>query len=217
MATLALNSAFLIMERQTTSRGDDSRAQIVVPFERMGVEKTDEELMLAYAQGDVRAFDALYARRRGMLYRFILRSVPDRASADELYQETWSRLIASRTRYRVESKFSTWLLQIAHNLIVDSFRRARPQAGAEETETVLRELDVPESDRPEQVLSEFEQRRRLQLALEALPCEQREAFLLRVESGLGLEEIAAITSAGHETVKSRLRYAFAKLREKLNE
>jgi len=183
----------------------------------MGVEKTDEELMLAYAQGDVRAFDALYGRQRGMLYRFILRSVSDRATADELYQETWSRLIASRTRYRVEARFSTWLLQIAHNLIVDSFRRARPQAGAEETETVMRELGAPEADRPEQVLGEFEQRRRLQVALEGLPSEQREAFLLRVESGLGLEEIAAVTGAGHETVKSRLRYAFAKIREKLNE
>ena len=173
--------------------------------------------MLAYAQGDVSAFDALYARQRGPLYRFILRSVADRAGADELFQETWSRMIASRTRYRVESKFSTWLLQIAHNLIVDSFRRARPQAGPEETENVLAELDAPETERPEQVLSEFEQRRRLQLALEGLPSEQREAFLLRVESGLGLEEIAAVTGAGHETVKSRLRYAFAKIREKFSE
>jgi RNA polymerase sigma-70 factor, ECF subfamily len=183
----------------------------------MGDGRTDEELMLAYAQGDVRAFDQLYERQRGMLYRFILRSVADRASADELYQETWSRLIASRTRYRVEAKFSTWLLQIAHNLIVDSFRRSRPQAGPEETETLIRELDAPESERPERVLGEFEERRRLQLALEALPSEQREAFLLRIEGGLGLEEIAALTGAGHETVKSRLRYAFAKIREKLAE
>lgn len=217
MATSAINPAFVTFDRASVAQQDDSRARIVVPFKRMGVEKTDEELMLAYAQGDVRAFDALYGRQRGMLYRFILRSVSDRATADELYQETWSRLIASRTRYRVEARFSTWLLQIAHNLIVDSFRRARPQAGAEETETVMRELGAPEADRPEQVLGEFEQRRRLQVALESLPSEQREAFLLRVESGLGLEEIAAVTGAGHETVKSRLRYAFAKIREKLNE
>ncbi|HEX6832706.1 MAG TPA: RNA polymerase sigma factor [Rudaea sp.] len=179
----------------------------------MGAETTDEELMLAYANGDVRAFDALYQRQRGMLYRFILRSVTDRAAADELFQETWSRLIASRTRYRVEAKFTTWLLQIAHNLIVDSFRRTRPQAGAEETDEVMRELQIAETERPEQVLSEFEQRRRLQRALEALPSHQREAFLLRMEAGLGLDEIAAVTGAGHETVKSRLRYAFAKIRE----
>lgn len=183
----------------------------------MGEEYSDEKLMLAYAGGDLRAFDTLYARSRGLLYRFILRSVQDRASADELFQETWSRLIASRERYRVEAKFSTWLLQIAHNLIIDGFRRARPQAGAEETENVLRELDVPEHERPEQVLSEFEQRRRLQLALDGLPDEQREAFLLRVEGALGLAEIAQITGAGQETVKSRLRYAFAKIREKFAE
>ena len=173
---------------------------------------TDEELMLAYAHGDVRAFDALYQRQRGMLYRFILRSVRDRASADEVFQETWSRLIASSSRYRVESKFSTWLLQIAHNLIVDTFRRARPQAGPEETEAVFRELDAPETERPEHVLSEFEQRRRLQLALEELPEEQRVAFLLRIEGGLGLDEIGEITGAGRETVKSRLRYALARIR-----
>ena len=217
MIALAIDATFTFLERSAVPPKRDSSAQIIVPFMNMGADRTDEELMLAYAQGDVRAFDALYQRQRGTLYRFILRSVNDRASADELFQETWSRLIASRTRYRVESKFSTWLLQIAHNLIVDSFRRARPQAGTEETETVMRELDAPESDRPEPVLSDFEQRRRLQLALEALPSEQREAFLLRVESGLGLEEIAAVTGAGHETVKSRLRYAFAKLREKLAE
>ena len=180
----------------------------------MGVEKTDENLMLAYARGDTRAFDELYARTRGMLYRYILRSVTDRAGADELFQETWARLVASRTRYRVEAKFTTWLLQIAHNLIIDSFRRARPQAGAEETEAVFRELDAPESERPEQLLGEFEQRRRLQLVLDALPAEQREAFLLRVEGGLSLEEISTLTGAGHETVKSRLRYALAKIREK---
>src|SRR5262249_26239243 len=65
------------------------RRRFAVRFAPMGAEKPDEELMLAYAQGDVRAFDALYQRQRGMLYRFILRSVPDRASADELFQETW--------------------------------------------------------------------------------------------------------------------------------
>lgn len=180
-------------------------------------DRTDEELMLAYARSDMRAFDALYARCRGMLYRYILRSIGDRTIAEELFQDTWNRVIASRARYRVEAKFTTWLLQIAHNLIVDALRRTRPRAGAEETETVLRELDAPESERPEQVLGEFEQRRRLQLVLDALPAEQREAFLLRVEGGLGLEEIASVSSVGRETVKSRLRYALAKIREKLAE
>ncbi len=217
MSAFVVTEPFFFTHPAAACVADTSHPRIVVTFAGMGPEKTDEELMLAYAQGDARAFDALYARRRGMLYRFILRSLADRASADELFQETWSRAIAARSRYRVEAKFSTWLLQIAHNLIVDNYRRARPQADAEETDEVMRLLDVPEHAHPDQVLSEFEQRRRLQLALEALPPEQREAFLLRVEGELGLEEIAEVTGAGHETVKSRLRYAFAKIREKLAE
>jgi RNA polymerase sigma-70 factor (ECF subfamily) len=178
----------------------------------MGSDKTDEELMLAYAGGDLIAFEMLYKRHRGMLYRFLLRALRHRADADELFQDTWSRLIAARERYRPDARFTTWLLQIAHNLVIDRFRRQRPQASDEETETVFRNLDAPESEQPERALTEFEQRRRLQLALEELPDEQRVAFLLRVESGLGLEEIAVITGAGRETVKSRLRYALARIR-----
>jgi RNA polymerase sigma-70 factor (ECF subfamily) len=182
----------------------------------MGVDKTDEELMLAYAEGDMLAFEMLYRRHRGLLYRFLLRGLRDRADADELFQETWSRLIAARERYRSDAKFTTWLLQIAHNLVIDRFRRRRPQASPEETEAVLRDLDAPESEQPDHALSDFEQRRRLQLALEDLPDEQRVAFLLRVEGGLGLEEIGAITGVGRETVKSRLRYALARIRTRFS-
>jgi RNA polymerase sigma-70 factor (ECF subfamily) len=181
----------------------------------MTAERTDEELMLAYARGEARAFESLYGRHRGPLYRFMLRTIHDRAVAEELYQEVWSRVVAARGRYQPSARFSTWLLQIAHNLMIDHFRRQRPQAGADEAALVLEQLDAPEHERPEQRLSEFEQRRRLQLALEELPPEQREAFLLRAENELGLEEIAEVTGVGRETVKSRLRYALAKLRERL--
>ncbi len=193
------------------------RRRFGVPCAPMDATRSDEDLMLAYARGDALAFDALYARTRSLLYRFILRSVPDRAVADELFQETWGRAIDARARYRVEAKFSTWLLQIAHNLIVDHLRRTRPQADAAEAERVFAQLDAPEHERPEAALSEFEQRRRLQLALAVLPDEQRIAFVLRMESGLGLEDIARLTGTGHETVKSRLRYAFASIRQRLAE
>lgn len=183
----------------------------------MREESTDEDLMLAYGRGDVRAFEALYARHRGTLYRFLLRQAHERAMADELFQETWSRVIAVRERYRPEAKFTTWLLQIAHNLWIDHVRRQRPQAGAEEADEVFRTLDAPDSERPERVLSEFEQRRNLQRALEEMPTEQREAFVMRMEMGLGLEEIAEATGVGHETVKSRLRYALAKVRQRFSE
>ena len=178
-------------------------------------ETSDEALMLAYGRGEARAFETLYARHRGPLFRFIGRSVRDRALVDELFQETWSRVIAARTRYRPDARFTTYLMQIAHNLIVDHFRRSRPTVQGEAAERALDELAAPSTERPDAVLGEFEQARQLQLALEGLPEEQRLAFLMRMEQGLGVEEIAQATGVGHETAKSRLRYAFARIRERL--
>ncbi|WP_281849383.1 RNA polymerase sigma factor [Dyella sp. GSA-30] len=177
----------------------------------------DATLMLAYAQGDVAAFEALYARHRAKLFGFLLRAARDRSTAEELFQDTWSRVIAARVRYQAQAKFSTWLLQIAHNLLIDSYRRKRPLAEGEEAELALARHEIPEHEQPEHALSDFEHRRRLQLAIEQLPDEQRTAVLLRLENDLSLEEIAQITGAGRETVKSRLRYAMNRLREQLAE
>jgi RNA polymerase sigma-70 factor (ECF subfamily) len=177
----------------------------------------DATLMLAYANGDAAAFKTLYTRHRNTVYGFLLRSVRDRNTADELFQETWSRVIAARGRYRPEAKFSTWLLQIAHNLTVDSFRRQRPQAGAEETALVFEAQAIPEHEQPDHVLSEFERRRRMQRAIEKLPDEQRTAFVLRMENELSVDDIAEVTGVGRETAKSRLRYAIARIRELLDE
>jgi len=179
-------------------------------------ELTDEDLMLAYAQGDVRAFDTLYTRHRGPLYRFVLRGLSQRALADECFQDIWSRVITARERYRPEAKFSTWLYQIAHNLLVDQYRRARPEVSVSEDEDgQVREFPDEEARQPERQLSEFEERRRVQLALQELPEEQRIALQLRLEQELPLEEIARITGVGRETVKSRLRYALDKLKSRL--
>jgi RNA polymerase sigma-70 factor (ECF subfamily) len=177
----------------------------------------DAMLMLAYARGDLAAFEALYAHHRGMLYRFLLRSVRDPHRTDELFQETWSRVISARARYQPQAKFSTWLLQIAHNLMIDSMRRQRPLVDGEEAETALANVAMPEREQPDHAFSEFERRRGLQRAIEQLPDEQRTVVLLRLEQELTLEEIATVTGAGRETVKSRLRYAMTRLREVLPE
>jgi RNA polymerase sigma factor (sigma-70 family) len=177
----------------------------------------DAMLMLAYARGDLAAFEALYARHRGMLYRFLLRSVRDPHRADELFQETWTRVISAHARYQPQAKFSTWQLQIAHNLIIDSARRQRAMAGGDEAEAALANVAVPEQEQPDHAMSAFERQRSLQRAIQQLPEEQCIAVLLRLEQELSLEEIAAVTGAGRETVKSRLRYAMTRLREVLSE
>jgi RNA polymerase sigma-70 factor (ECF subfamily) len=181
---------------------------------RMDAEPTDEALMLAYGRGDVGAFETLYGKHRGGLFRYLLRHLRQQALAEECFQDVWSRVIAARERYRPEARFTTWLYQIASNRLTDHWRAQGRQGGFVEDGAERAERE-PDPSTPDHELSEFEQRRQLQLALEELPPEQREAVLLRLEQELGLEEIAQITGVGRETVKSRLRYAMDKLRARL--
>jgi len=174
----------------------------------------DEALMQAWAAGDPAAFERLYGRHRTRLYRYFLRQLRDPALADDCFQDTWQKVIAARRQWRPDASFAAWLYRIAHNRLGDHWRaaRVRPQA-PDDAEARLARL--PGHDTPERMLGEFEQRRQLQLALEALPAEQREVVLLRLEQELTLEQIGEITGVGRETVKSRLRYAMDKLRAHL--
>lgn len=179
-------------------------------------EPSDEALMLAYAAGAALAFEQLYARHRGPLHRFLQRQLRNPALAEEMFQDVWQRVIAARVGWRPEAAFATWLYRIAHNRLNDHWRaqKHRPPVPPDADERAAR---VPDPHTPERTLSEFEQRRRLQCALDELPDEQREVLLLRLEQELTLEEIGRITGVGRETVKSRLRYAMDKLRARLQE
>jgi len=177
---------------------------------------SDETLMLAWAAGDLPAFEQLYARHRTRLYRYLLRQLRQPALADDVFQDVWQRVIAARTEWKPDASFATWLYRIAHNRMADHWRARpyRPQAPADADERMAR---IPDPNTPERTLSEFEQRRTLQLGLDQLPPEQREVLMLRLEQELTLEQIAAITGVGRETVKSRLRYAMEKLRTRLSD
>src|SRR5712691_6121972 len=87
------------------------------------MEAPDEQLMLAYRDGNAGAFETLYLRHRGRLFRFVLRSVKSRATAEELFQEIWMRVIEARERYTPQARFTTWLYTIAHHRMVDHWRR----------------------------------------------------------------------------------------------
>lgn len=175
----------------------------------------DEQLMLRYRDGDAAAFDELYGRHRGGLFRYVLRQVGLRSAAEEVFQEIWINIISSRSRYRVEARFATFLYHVAHNCVADHFRRKTPlhlislDDDAEEAIAV----PGPARDQPERAVALRQSAARLLNALALLPSEQREVFLLHEEGGLTLDEIAAVTGTGRETAKSRLRYALAKLRE----
>lgn len=187
---------------------------------RMPVHEDDGALMLRYAQGDLSAFTRLYERHKGALYRYLLRQTREHAVSDDLFQEVWSRVIASRERYEPRAKFSTYLFSIAHNCFIDHCRRAgtSPTARAETLEDETREALIDGAHRgPERQAESAQLAARLRAALERLPAEQREVFVLHEETGLNLEEIGALTGVGMETAKSRLRYALAKLRQSLGD
>lgn len=184
-----------------------------------GVMPDDATLMLRYRQGDVRAFEMLYERHKGALYRYLQRLCRSPEMANDLFQEVWSKVIASRERYEARAKFTTFLFHIAHNCAVDHFRRAgRPQEKlAQDVDALADELSGPGHESPDAALAEAQLRADFRRALDELPAEQRDVFLLYEETGLGLEEIGRITGVAMETAKSRLRYALAKLRGALRQ
>jgi RNA polymerase sigma factor (sigma-70 family) len=182
----------------------------------------DEALMLAYAAGDAAAFDALYARHRGGVYRYLVRHCGNAGLADEFFQDVWMSVIRVRATYAPTAKFATWLYRIAHNRLIDHWRASGHAelvvAGTDgEDDDPLAAIPGARSDEPEVRVGAREIGARLAAALAALPAAQREAFLLHQEGGLELAEIAALTGAGVETVKSRIRYALAKLRDTLGD
>ena len=177
----------------------------------------DAQLMLAYASGEMRAFETLYSRHRAALYRYLVRQARDGEIANDLFQEVWSRVIANRARYEPRAKFRTFLFTLAYNCFIDHCRRvkARPAGPGIEDADAADLLPADEDGRPEAVLQRDECSQRYREALAKLPPEQRDVYLLHEESELSLEEIARVTGVGTETAKSRLRYAVGKLKAAL--
>lgn len=189
-----------------------------------GDDAGDEALMLAYAAGDAGAFDRLYERHRGGLYRYLVRHLGNAGLADELFQDVWMNAIRARANYVPTAKFATWLYTLAHHRLVDHWRssgRARIESlddeGDDDVAARVEAIAGSRVDEPETRVASRAARERIDAALSELPPAQRDAFLLHIESGLSLADIAAMTGAGGETVKSRVRYAYAKLRSALED
>jgi RNA polymerase sigma-70 factor (ECF subfamily) len=185
---------------------------------------SDESLMLRYRDGDVRAFELLVTRHRKPVFNFILRFVRDPAQAEDVTQETFLRLIKGADGYERQAKFTTWLYTIARNLCIDASRRGKHRKAAsldapidEESGAVLLDLVPDGAAGVDRQAQSRELAVRIRAAIESLPDEQREIFLLREVADLQFNEIAAVVGCPENTVKSRMRYALEKLREALEE
>jgi RNA polymerase sigma factor (sigma-70 family) len=183
----------------------------------------DAALMLRYARGDVAAFEHLYNTHEMGVYRFILRSVRLPQVADDLLQETWLTVVRQAASYSASAKFTTWLYTLARSRVID-WVRANKQADTltdsidddtNDSAALHQHIAADERQEPLRQLQNRELARELLSAIEALPFEQREAYLLQAEGDMSVEDIAAATGVNVETAKSRLRYARGKLRQNL--
>jgi len=177
----------------------------------------DENLMLRYKNGDVEAFETLYSRHKGALHGYLSRQCINSNYADELFQDTWMSIIKSREKYVANAKFNTYLYHIAHNKLIDHYRRSKSGLPSSYCSDASPIDDIPTQshEQPEQQASMLQKSEKMLTAISLLPEAQREAFLMREESGLSLEEISEITGVNKETAKSRLRYAINQLRKSL--
>jgi RNA polymerase sigma-70 factor (ECF subfamily) len=189
---------------------------------------TDEMLMVRYQRGDAQAFAELVRRHSRTVYNFVFRQLREQSVAEDVTQEVFLRVVQKAGEFKHEARFSTWLYSITRNLCVDQLRRLShrrhasldaPRAGASDDTTSLGEgvADPHPRASAERSAESSEVLASIVLAVESLPDDQREVFLLREVAHLPFREIAEITEIPENTVKSRMRYALDRLRDALSE
>jgi RNA polymerase sigma-70 factor (ECF subfamily) len=188
---------------------------------------TDEMLMVRYQRGERKAFAELVRRHNRSIYNFVLRQLRVPSIAEDVTQDVFMRLVQNAAEFKHEARFLTWLYTIARNLCIDQLRKLSHRRHAS--------LDQPMSDGPEgRTLGESvsdpnpmasaersalssEVGSSIVRAIESLPDDQREVFLLREVASLPFKDIAEITGVGENTVKSRMRYALDRLKDALSD
>jgi RNA polymerase sigma-70 factor, ECF subfamily len=187
---------------------------------------TDESLMIRFQSGDRAAFTVLVRRHQGPLFNFALRYLRSSPVAEEVVQDAFVRVVQNAAEFKHEARFSTWLYTIARNLCIDQTRKRalrrhpsldEPRKAEERDGPTLGEQTADGKASVERAVVSLEIRERVAEAIDALPEEQREVFLMREVSNLPFKEIAEIVGVSENTVKSRMRYALERLQEALSE
>ncbi len=166
-------------------------------------------------QGDAEALCALVDKYRRPLFGFILHMTDGKDDAEEIFQEVWIKAIQALPRYQHRRRFAGWLFKITHRVIIDRIRRRKPVMSFQDISDNLNRPETAERVTPFSALADNEVGREIRNAVAALPVEQREVFLLRMESDLSFKEIASIQQISINTALARMTYALGKLRERL--
>jgi len=185
-------------------------------------EMTDEQLALSYVNGNNRAFDLLLSRNQSKLFSYILFVVRDRDVADDIFQETFVKVVTrmQQGKYTTSGKFSAWIMRIAHNVIMDWYRQQRNEHIVEPTEdndlSNLRGASVLDSYRENEIVNE-QVLKDVKRMMDNLPAPQREVVYMRFYQQLSFKEIAQLTGVSINTSLGRMRYALINLRRMAKE
>lgn len=189
---------------------------------------TDEVLMMRFQSGDSSALAHLVRRHKTSLYNVVLRQIRHASTAEDIVQEVFVRVVQKASDFKHEAKFSTWVYTIARNLCVDNLRKMslrrhpsldQPSSAAADSQETLGErlADSGPNASIERVAMRTDIAQRITQAVEELPPDQREVFLLREVANLPFAAIAEVIGAPENTIKSRMRYALERLQAALSD
>lgn len=184
---------------------------------------TDEELMEALQKGKTEAFEILFKKYQSPVFNFLTRQLGNRDTAADLTQDVFAKIIRNASSFQHKSRFSTWIYTVARNGAVDILRKASHRRHASldsptgEDGPTLGERIAGDQPAPDRQTTAGRLRNALSEAIESLPVDQREIFLLRQYHGMPFQEIAEVVNAPVGTVKSRMRYALESLRGSLSD
>lgn len=177
------------------------------------MEQSEREWISAYRRGDMEALGRLVEHFRRPLMSFISRMLEGHADAEDVFQEVWYRAVRNFSSYR-DDRFISWLFRIAHNLVIDRARKRKPivELPSENDENPIEERLADAGVRPDGAASGKDVGVRIREAVQQLPPEQREVFLLRMEGDVPFKDIARMQGVSINTALARMQYALAKLR-----
>jgi RNA polymerase sigma-70 factor (ECF subfamily) len=182
---------------------------------------SDQELVQAYIKGDHSAIEVLINRHRSKVYTYILLTIKNQQLAEDLFQETFIKVIQSLRsgKYRDNGKFLSWVIRIAHNLIIDHFRKEKQMntLSNDDTEVDLFNSKKLSDSNIEELIIHGQIRSEVRSLINELPDDQREVVLLRHYGGLSFKEIADQTDVSINTALGRMRYALINLRKLIQE
>ncbi len=185
------------------------------------IEMSDKELVVSYLNGNHTSVEKLIYRHQGRVYAYILMLVKDRQLADDIFQDTFIKVIRTLRSgsYKEEGKFIQWTMRIAHNLIIDHFRKSKRLPVVDNNNDnydVMDNLTLTDASIEERLITDqiHEDLRKL---IEYLPEEQREVLYLRLYAEMSFKDIAELTNVSINTALGRMRYALINMRKMIKE